>query len=71
MEATVIVTATTGPGVEVTSLRVERVREVNFNLFEGVLSLVKEGEVTKEFDLGEVSAITVGISGSVYTFTVS
>lgn len=71
MTAIVIVTATTGPGIEVTALRTENVREVNFNLFESVLSLVKEGEVTKEFDLSEVATVTVDVSDGVYTFTLS
>lgn len=71
MASTVTVTAKTGPALQVTTLALQNVKSIQFDLERSVLYVKGDGPNTKEYDLSTVTTVTFSISGVNYTVTVS
>lgn len=71
--STVVITGTLGPDVDVTSLTLSNVTDVDFQLGIGVLEITHNYPNNKiqHFDLVLPTTVTFSISGSVATITIS
>lgn len=66
----VTLTGSAGPGLTVTSLVVNNINEVIFDLVAKVLRY-REDSVNHDMDLTAATTVTVTISGGAWSFTVS
>ena len=66
----VTITAKTGPALQVTSLVLTEITNLNFDLANRTLSVL-QGSKVQVYDLSTVTAVTFTISGQTFTVVVS
>lgn len=68
---TVTITAKTGPGLTVTTLVINNVSDINFDLIKRELDVIDTNGIIKEFDIDAITTITMTVSSKNYTVTIS